>query len=262
MSDQDSCYYLAGNSYCANNITLIYYNGPPGPDTYCTIDTCSLLLANFKYLPNLTGNSIFMAIFTILFLISLPLGIIKKTWGYTAGLNTGLALEIVGYAGRIMGHNDPFSFNAFLVYLILLTIGPAFLTASIYLCLARIIVVYGPQYARFKPRTYSIVFMCSDFLALVLQGAGGGIASTAADSDQKLAQSGVNIMIAGLAWQVFSLTAFVVAAADYASSLRKARTRDGYITGQYRSLTESRKWKAFLWCKFHPFPPLPTDVMD
>lgn len=250
MSTSPPCFSISGENYCANNITLIYYSGVPDVNNTCTIETCSLLVANFKYLPNLTGNSIFVAIFTILFLISLPLGIIKKTWGYMAGLNIGIVLEVVGYGGRIMGHSDPFSFNAFLIYLILLTIGPAFLAAAIYLCLARIIVVYGAQYARFKPRTYSIVFMCSDFLALVLQGAGGGIASTASDN-RTTAQAGVNIMIAGLAWQVVSLSAFAFAAADYAIALRRGRRRDG-ITGQFHALTETRRWTIFLWCKSSP----------
>lgn len=78
-------------------------------------------------------------------------------------------------------------------YLICLTIGPAFLSAAIYLCLGRIVVVYGENISRVQPRAYSILFICCDILSLVLQAAGGALAATAdtkADS-----QTGVNVMV-------------------------------------------------------------------
>ncbi|RFU23974.1 hypothetical protein B7463_g12363, partial [Scytalidium lignicola] len=93
----------------------------------------------------------------------------------------GLLLEVVRYAGRIMLHDNPFDFNNFIIYLVPLTIAPAFLTGALYLCLSRIIIVYGQQISRFSPRTYTITFMTSNFISLVLQGAGGGLAATADD---------------------------------------------------------------------------------
>lgn len=86
-------------------------------------------------------------------------------------------------------------------YLICLTIGPAFLAAAIYLCLGRIVVVYGLDVSRVKPRTYSILFITCDFLSLALQAAGGALAATAdtrADSD-----IGVNVMArVSRSWQI------------------------------------------------------------
>jgi hypothetical protein len=65
------------------------------------------------------------------------------------------------------------------MYLVTLTIAPAFLSAAVYLRLARIVVVYGEERRRFRPRTYKIMFCSCDFLALLLRAAGGAIASTA-----------------------------------------------------------------------------------
>ena len=96
-----------------------------------------------------------------------------------------------------------------------------FLTAAIYLCLARIIVIYGKQYARFAPRTYTIIFICCDVFSLILQATGGGMADTAATPSQ--GQTGINIMIAGLSFQVVSLTLFTALCADFAWNVRKAR---------------------------------------
>ena len=50
------------------------------------------------------------------------------------------------------------------------------------------------------------MFICFDVFSLVLQAAGGAIADTS--KSPAAGQSGINIMIAGLAVQVVSLTVF------------------------------------------------------
>jgi hypothetical protein len=70
---------------------------------------------------------------------------------------------------------------------------------QIYLCLARIVIVHGEDLSRFKPRTYTIVFCTCDFICLVLQAAGGAIASTANTASSS--NLGKNIMLAGLIFQ-------------------------------------------------------------
>lgn len=82
--------------------------------------------------------------------------------------------------------------------------------------------VYGEELARFKPHTYTRIFICSDIFALVLQAAGGAITDTA-DSGSSLQQTGINIMIAGLAFQVVSLTIYIVLCADFAWRVKRAR---------------------------------------
>lgn len=161
----------------------------------------------------------------------------------------GCALETIGYVGRIMARSNPFAFNPFLIYLICLTIGPAFMTAAIYLCLARIVVVYGEGSSRFKPMTYSLTFMFSDFVALVLQGAGGGIAATASGDNQDQAQMGIDIMIAGLVWQVVSLLLFSCACADFAWRVRHGKGRPN---PSFLDLRSSARWTGFLYGKVHP----------
>ena len=56
------------------------------------------------------------------------------------------------------------------------------IAAGIYLCLARIVVVYdgdGGGVARWRPRNYTLFFLGWDFLSLLLQAIGGAIASLA-----------------------------------------------------------------------------------
>lgn len=106
-------------------------------------------------------------------------------------------------------------------YLICLTIAPAFFTGSIYLCLARLIPIYDPgnTLSRFAPKTYTYLFISADFFSLALQAIGGGISATAATVDATWA--GIHVMIAGLAFQVFSLVIFSALCVELAMRVRR-----------------------------------------
>jgi hypothetical protein len=155
----------------------------------------------------------------------------------------GLIGEIIGYTGRLLLNQNPFdpTGNNFLIYLVDLTIAPAFLSAAIYLCLARIVVVYGEHLSRFKPRTYTLIFCGCDLFSLVLQAAGGGIASGATTASMD--QLGINVMIAGLSFQVFSLALFATCCAEFAYRLYK---NPSAWSVEHKRLYESRLFKAFL----------------
>ncbi|KAL4808599.1 RTA1 like protein-domain-containing protein [Aspergillus unguis] len=211
----------------------------------CTLDTCPLSMASVEYIPNLAGQIIFMALFGIALLTQLGLGIRYKTWTFMVAMVLGLLGEIVGYGGRVSLHDNPFNGDAFLQYLVALTIAPAFLTAAIYLTLSRIVVAYGEKISYFKPRTYTITFITFDVIALVLQALGGGIASSADDDDKDTSDLGINIMIAGLAWQVVSLFIFSGMATYFFLRVRKARSTD--FNMDFAHLRHSRYFKASLY---------------
>jgi RTA1 like protein len=124
-----------------------------------------------------------------------------------------------------------------------LTIGPAFLSAAVYLCLARIVVVYGEGLSRFSPRFYTLTFITFDFIALLLQAAGGAIASgaTTASSDKM----GINIMVAGVAWQVASLGIFAILCAEY--GWRVYRSSESQRNPNFALFRNTFRFKAFLW---------------
>jgi len=169
------------------------------------------------------------------------LGIRYKTWGYMVAMVFGLLLEVIGYVARVMLHNSPFDNNFFLMYLVCLTIAPAFLTAAIYLTLARIINVYGDELSRFKPRTYTLVFCSCDLVSLVLQALGGGIASSS--NTVSGSNLGKNLMLAGLVFQVVSLLLFAILCGEFAWRVMYFKSS---WNAQYLSLLNSKKFKAFL----------------
>ena len=131
--------------------------------------------------------------------------------------------------------------------IICLTIAPVFFTAAIYLTLARVIVHYGIHNSRLSPKAYSITFMTSDFIALVLQSVGGGIADVASTTGGR--NNGVHIMVAGLSFQVISLVLFISLAAEFFLKVKKDRSRSkgtDWEAGQ-TSQASSKGYKTFVW---------------
>ncbi|KAF2843217.1 RTA1-domain-containing protein [Patellaria atrata CBS 101060] len=215
----------------------------------CTLDTCPFDLSYWGYLPSLSANAAFLALFTLSLLLFLfQAALSRRFLGFTFAMVSGCILEVIGYIGRIMSHNNPFQEAGFLMQIVCLTIAPAFLAAGIYLCLSRIVLTFGAENSRIKPLSYPRIFIPCDILSLVLQAAGGGYASARTHNDQD-PTAGNNIMIAGLAFQVATLFVFILLSCDFAvrthgriRSLGRAQALDP----AHAKLRDSWAFKGFL----------------
>ena len=157
------------------------------PGFVCHLGTCNITEWGYvHYQPSVPGNVLFLVIIDVLAFAQLVLGMYHKTGLVGLSMLAGLASESTGYVARILLHGDPFSRVYFLWYLICLTIGPAFIAAAIYLSLGRIVVVYGEEISRIRPRTYTIFFMGCDVISLSVQAIGGGIAASAPVTNQSM----------------------------------------------------------------------------
>ncbi|KAJ5953448.1 RTA1 domain protein [Penicillium verhagenii] len=114
------------------------------------------------------------------------------------------------------------------------------------MCLGKIIRIYGEDIARFHPRTYTTFFVSCDITSLILQSAGGALAAIATESEKSLRQTGINLMIAGLAFQVVSLFLFIILASEFAIRVRKSPKPE---ENEFSGLRQSSKWKMFIYCK-------------
>ncbi|KAL4878073.1 RTA1 like protein-domain-containing protein [Aspergillus karnatakaensis] len=222
------------------------------PET-CTLETCSLEDAYIRYQPTIAGNSIYIALFGILLVAQAIQCPFYRMWGFSGSMIVGLFLEVLGYAARILFHDDPFNFDWFLMNLICLSLAPVFFCAALYFLLGRIVIVCrGEDISRLKPRNYAIVFVSCDVLALILQSVGGALTSTAEDDDGR--DVGVSIMIAGLAFQVAALTLFITLAIEFAIRYRRrggsgapsTPDSEGRKDG-YAPLREHKLWKVWLF---------------
>ncbi|KAL8832219.1 MAG: hypothetical protein Q9191_000389 [Dirinaria sp. TL-2023a] len=189
-----------------------------GPDANCTLAICPASYSVYQYRPTLGGNIAFLVLFALALLLHLVLGIKWRTWAFTFAISCGCIVEVIGYGGRIMLWQNPFSFSGFLMQIICITFGPTFYTAAIYLTLSKIIIYLGPQYARFSPKFYYWFFIPCDILSLVLQAIGGALSSDSSGSNK----TAVDVSVAGLSFQVFTLCIFIGLALEYAVRYRRA----------------------------------------
>ncbi|PGH20115.1 hypothetical protein AJ80_03683 [Polytolypa hystricis UAMH7299] len=207
----------------------------------CTLAACPIEWGYVHYQPSVPGNAFMLAAFGALIPPSIYLGWKYKTHLFTGVFVIGLLAEVVGYVGRIMLHDNPFFKDYFLIYLINLTLGPTVIAAAIYLTLARIVVVYGEEISRIRPRTYTLLFSGFDFLALIVQAAGGGMAAVAwiqADIDR-----GTYVLVAGLSIQVVSLLTFMGMSAEFAWRVRRRGA-----SARHADLRRTAKFQTFLGC--------------
>jgi len=85
--------------------------------------------------------------------------------------------------------------------------------------------------------------MTSDFISLVLQGAGGGLAATANEYSES--NTGRAIMVAGVVFQVVSLLVFMALSLEFAFRLR--RTSESTKDKRFFAL---RNTKKFIWFQY------------
>lgn len=110
----------------------------------------------YLYRIDLAPNAAFLAIFTaslIGFIVTWVFT--RRGTAFNVAMILGLLCEIIGYSGRIASWYNRFDMNAFLTQICCLTMGPAFMAASIYLCLRRIVSAFGPENSRLPPEYYT-----------------------------------------------------------------------------------------------------------
>ncbi|KAK4225110.1 RTA1 like protein-domain-containing protein [Podospora fimiseda] len=223
-----------------------YYCDANPSDQFCLDNVPS----HYESIPYKAANIAFAAIFslsTISFLVTYFIVRRRRGTFFTVVMILGCITEVIGYVARVMSSDNPWQETGFLMQIVCLTIGPAFLAAGIYSCLAKLVLIYGESNSRLKAAWYTRIFIPCDFISLVLQAVGGALASMA--DDQKTLDLGTNIMIAGLVWQVFTLVMFIACCVDFFFRVKKLKSSE-YENNSSRSahlIRSSKMFKGFLY---------------
>lgn len=194
-----------------------------GSDANCTLELCPLESSILRYQPNLPANAIFIGVFGLSMALHIFQGIKMKTWGFMASMMAGCILEIIGYIGRLIIHDNPFDFIGFLLQIIMITIAPVFFSAAIYVLLSQVINFVDPSVSRFSPKYFYWIFIPSDIISLILQAVGGAV--SVVSTAQEDVKTGEDISIAGLVFQVVTLLCFVALFIDYVFKASKSPAR-------------------------------------
>lgn len=122
----------------------------------CTLSTCPIDSSYYFYRVSLAANTIFLTLFTLSLIGFVSVyALTRRGFAFTLAMFIGVAMEVVGYIGRILSWKDQWAESGFLIQIVCLTIAPAFMAAAIYLCIRRIVYAFGPENSRIKPESYT-----------------------------------------------------------------------------------------------------------
>jgi hypothetical protein len=183
---------------------------------------CPVEATVYGYYPSIGANTVGAVIFGLCFFVNVYLGWRHKTWTYMVAMSLACLTSSIGYIGRILLNDNPWAEGPFTLQIVLLTFSPAFNAAAIYVMLKHIVLRFGAEWSRIKPKWYPWGFITADILALVMQGSGGGIAAGAEDEDTF--EVGDNLMLVGVIWQVLTLAVFGIMIVDYCIRRNKSAT--------------------------------------
>ncbi|KAK7755500.1 hypothetical protein SLS62_002432 [Diatrype stigma] len=185
---------------------------------------CPVEATTYGYYPVFWANVALCAAFGLLGVLQLLLGALTRVRAYSAVLACGCLLECVGYVGRLLMRRNPWDPAGIKMQIVCLIIAPSFTAAGVYLTLKHTVTHNGPQHSRLRPNLYTWVFVGCDLGSICLQAIGGGVAASASDTGSAdMLHAGNDIIIAGIAFQVATMLACGLLAAEFIVKLVRHR---------------------------------------
>ncbi|KAI0471308.1 RTA1 like protein-domain-containing protein [Xylaria cf. heliscus] len=202
-------------------------------------DTADCLRAFLDPRPSLTANVVFLALFAVLIPVALVLGVKYKSLAFAIPIATGLVLEVLGYIGRLLLHNEPNSRAGSSMFLVGTTLGPTCIWAAVLLIAPRVVAVYGEEYYGWRPVWYLIFLSILTTASLILEFT-GSVVLTVQDVPT-VVDTGIQILLVGLAVLLVALVIFIVHAVFFVIALRK---RQHGLDPKYSHIYTSNLFRA------------------
>ncbi|KAF8895226.1 RTA1-like protein [Infundibulicybe gibba] len=118
-------------------------------------------------------------------------------------------LEILGWSARLWSSFTPTAHEAFEIQICSTIMAPTPLVAANFVIIGLIINRLGTMYSRLSPKWYTIIFCTFDVISLAVQGAGGPWRRWL------LTMVGGRVMLGGIAFQLATITIYVLCAAEF-----------------------------------------------
>ncbi|KAF9876999.1 RTA1 like protein [Colletotrichum karsti] len=180
---------------------------PPGGEN----DTPVII---YGYTPSIALAALAAALFAVLLLVHTFQVVRHRSW-YFATFPVGLLFEIVGYVARsLSAKKNPYNLIYFILNYFFIVTAPVFLAAGIYTILSALIHRLGRRYSPLPPRFVLWFFITSDAIATVAQISGAALIGVK-QSRREDPTTANNILLGGLAYQVFSIGCFVITTAVF-----------------------------------------------
>lgn len=197
----------------------------------------------YSFMPDYDSNLAGVVLFAFILLVHMALGAWYRQWWFGICVSCGCVLEFLGFLGRFLSREISVANESYyIMQIVCLTLAPAFVMAGVYAILAKLVVVYGESYSRLGPIVYTILFVVGDWISIIIQAAGGGLAATQKNSD-----SGTWIMVAGIAFQVLVMSIFFLFYFEFLFRVFTGRRNPEILDSQAHKpeIEELKKGKKF-----------------
>jgi len=214
---------------------IIYPPGTFGPDGSV------IRSPYYEYLVSQGTAWAFVVLFSLTTMFHVGQAIYFRMWWLFPTVVLAGVGEILGWSGRLWSSYSPLLQDPYLMQIVATILAPTPFVAALFIIFSKITIRLGTHYSRLSPQWYSRIFLTADIVALIVQGAGGGIAATAnTDSGSTL---GGNIMLGGIIFQLIALIAFIAVSAEY--YIRYITDRPLRMPEQHGRVQWGQKMKIF-----------------
>ncbi|EHK26027.1 uncharacterized protein TRIVIDRAFT_63359 [Trichoderma virens Gv29-8] len=168
----------------------------------------------YGYTPSFSF-AVFAAVWFFLMLaVHLAQTIRYRSWWFIP-FSVGLLFEIIGYIARCLSAKvDPYNLIYFILNYFFIVVAPVFLAAGIYTILSALISRLGSKYSFLSPKVIMWFFVLSDVISTITQVIGAALIGIQ-ESKHKDPTVANNILLGGLAYQVFSIGVFIVVTGSF-----------------------------------------------
>ncbi|KAG1737998.1 RTA1-like protein [Suillus lakei] len=181
--------------------------------------TAPVSVGPYHYVPTEWICILFVVLYSISTVLHLGQAFKYRLWWMLPTAILAGVLEILGWSARLWSSRNPKLLTPYEMQLVGTIVAPTPLVAANFIILGQIITQVGPQYSRLTPKIYTIIFCCFDVICLIVQAAGGASAAHAASSKTS-ASMGANIMLGGIAAQLFAIVVYVTLAVEFLLRLK------------------------------------------
>ncbi|KAJ5129942.1 uncharacterized protein N7515_005981 [Penicillium bovifimosum] len=190
----------------------------------------------YYYTPSGPAAGIFVGLFGLSTVLHFYQLLRTRTW-FMIPFLIGGAMETIGYVGRLLSSIEApeYTKGPYIMQSALILIAPAFLAASVYMTLGRIIhMVDGEKCSLIKLRWLTKLFVTGDVLSFLMQASGAGLMV----KDTTNPSTGEHIIIGGLFVQIIFFGFFIISAVIF--QYRITRSPSG------RSIELASLWRRHL----------------
>ena len=91
---------------------------------------------------------------------------------------------------------------------------------------------------------YTLFFVICDVISLTVQAA-GGVTTSMSDANSSTQNAAIDVMVAGIAFQVVSLAFFMAAGIEFCIRIKRASTAE--LNPKFESIRDTKRFKVFPW---------------